>query len=155
MITSVSPFRPARKPRRGTAARVVVGLSRSPRVDDGWGQLLHRSRCQEYLSATLLPPPLSLQTSLSSLRFVPRTLPSFPLRLFSSFNPPRSGDFSYRSVYPLVADFVSLSPSSVCARARNYATVCVPCTRDAMTCERLLVVLGLRTFPRRVELKAF
>lgn len=74
-------------------------------VDDGWGQLLHRSRCQEYLLChPSLPSPLSHETSLSSplsfsplchfIRLSPHLFLSLSLSLLSfRFNPSSlSGD---------------------------------------------------------------
>lgn len=75
---------------RGGTRRVVAGLSRClalPRVDDGWGQLLHRSRCQEYL---LCHPSPSASLSRSIL-FPPPSLSSPPPPPLG-FNPLVSGD---------------------------------------------------------------
>lgn len=68
-------------------------------MDDGWGQLLHRRRCQEYLSGghpfSPPSPPLSRNVSLPSVSLPPRVprFPRFPLP-FTLSTP--SNAFSFR-----------------------------------------------------------
>ena len=92
-------------------------------VDDGWGQLLHRRRCQEYLSGGHpFPPPLPLYLETSVFSPSPCTSFSSRAALSSPFHPlcQPTNAFSFRVarcilllLLLLLAEFVNASHNRV------------------------------------------